>query len=173
MSARTILVTGARGAALVLVTTMLAFLLGAMAPGFEMASGSTSAGSYQPAVEAPNARDAVRPNPAAPFGPFSRVSAPGHELATVGLPRDAGRFSGAIVETSAAQPPSERFSGEGAGRKHAVVARDPYNRRAYLLESASLLQRRGWIGLSSDGGAAATGGSSGGLGWAGDHRDPE
>ena len=172
MSARTISIAGARDAARVLVTTMAVFLLVALAPGPELASESTSARTYRPAIEASNARDAVRPNPAAPFGPFSRASASGHELAATELPRDAGMSGGAIVETPATEPPSERFSGEGAGRKRAVVVRDPYNRRAYLLESASLLQRRGWIGLSSDVGNFATGGS-GKLRWAGDHRYAE
>ena len=172
MSARTISIAGARDAARVLVTTMVAFLLAALAPSLEWASESTSAGTYRPVVEAPNARDTVRPNPAAPFGPFSRASAPRHEPAAAELPRDAGMSGGAIVETPATEPPSERFSGEGAGRKHAVVVRDPYNRRAYLLESASLLQRRGWIGRVSDVRAATTDGS-GGLGRVEDHRDPE
>ncbi len=172
MSIRTILVAGARVVALVLATTMVALALGVMAPGVEMASESTSAGSYQPAGDSPNARDAVRPNRAPPFGPFSRASVPGQELAATDLPRDAGMSGGVIVEIPEAAPPSERFSGEGAGRKHAVVARDPTNRRAYLLESASLLQRRGWIGLASDVGTSATG-SSGGLRWSEDHRDAE
>jgi len=154
--------------ALVVVTTMVALALGVMAPGVEMASESTSAGSYQSVGEAPNARDAGRPNPDAPF---SRASAPGHELAAIGLPRDARRSRGAIVETPPAERISERFSGEGAGRKHAVVERDPYNRRAYILESASLLQRRGWIGLSRDGGTSASGG--GGLRWSEAYLGPE
>jgi hypothetical protein len=169
MSIRTISIAGARVVALVLVTTMVTLTLGVMAPGVEMASESTSAEYYRPVAEAPNARDAVRPNRAPPFG---RASASGPELAAIELPRDSGMSGGAIVEISAAAPPSERFSGEGAGRKHAVVARDPYNRRAYLLESASLLQRRGWIGLSSNGGTTDTGGS-GGLRWSEDHRDAE
>jgi hypothetical protein len=169
MSARTILVAGARVVALVVVTTMVALTMGVMAPGVEMASESTSAGSYQSVGEAPNARDTGRPNPDAPF---SGASASGLEMAAVGSPRDTGRSSGAIVETPSAEQISERFSGEGAGRKHAVVARDPYNRRAYILESASLLQRRGWIGLSRDGGTTATGGS-GGLRWSEDRHDPE
>lgn len=48
-----------------------------------------------------------------------------------------------------------RFSGDGGGRKEANAGRDPYNRRSFILETASLMHRRGWIGLSATVGAGS------------------
>lgn len=58
----------------------------------------------------------------------------------------------------AASVPEERFSGEGAGRRDHITASDPHSRRSYILDTASLMHRRGWIGLESRVAAATAGG---------------
>ena len=47
------------------------------------------------------------------------------------------------------QEPEVRFSGDGAGRHQLTSTTNPYDGRAFILETASNLHRRGWLSVGA------------------------
>ena len=142
---------GARDVLLVVFTVVLAFGLGAVSA--HVGAGAPSGNpAFNPAVSPAPGQDAehdhTRIQHAAP-----RVTAANPEV-------DA-ETSAAALRTAREEAANQRmadnlrdrFSGAGAGRKEAHAGRDSNNPRSFILETASSIHRRRWIGLSARVGA--------------------
>ena len=130
--------TGAHDMLLVLATAAIAFGFGAVSAGIGAKSLSvlpTASATVFP-TNTGRATCAEEPRASAAWRAFPNTN----EIAAA-----ARVTSGQAREAE----PRDRFAGDGPGRRGATAGRDPYDRRGYLLESASLLHRRGWIGLST------------------------
>ncbi len=83
------------------------------------------------------------------FGPTLRTLALVAAARTQQVSLDTRHYP-ATTATMATSTLEERFSGEGGGRRDISGGSDPFSRRAYLLDTAALMLRRGWIGLERD-----------------------
>lgn len=139
----------ARDVLLVLATAVLVVALGAAAAGVGIAVVTRAQAAAVLAGEVaigPSGSDRLSPAP--PRGSAHLTISPRQRPAAE-PPRVSAAANAGLTASPGAATPGERFSGEGAGRQERVILRDPHNRRSYILETASLLHRRGWIGLES------------------------
>lgn len=151
MPDRAVAFGGVRDVLLVVVTVATAFGLGA-------ASAHIGGGVAS-----------VRPAPSLTLGPasgddagrdFMRVRYAAQRATAANPERSAGASVAALRTARQAAANQQRadtarirFFGDGGGRKETSGGRDPYDRRSFILETASLMHRRGWIGLSTRAGA--------------------
>lgn len=145
-----------RDVLLVALVAAIAFALGVAAAGYGAGGGTpdpasaTGRGDISGSGVTRGVAFAGLSSPTTPFR-HNRMRA------TVELPRaDVSRAT-----DPAPALPAERFAGDGAGRRETTIVQHPHNRRAYIMETASLLHRRGWIGLDERV-AEATSGMAGG-----------
>ena len=144
-----------RDVLLVALVAAIAFALGVAAAGYGAGLESSDPAATGGGGES---RGATLTRVAA-FGSRTSPTTPARQprlRATVDLPRP----DAANRPETAPVVPAERFSGDGAGRRETAIVQDPHNRRAYIMETASLLHRRGWIGLDEHG-ATTTSGDAG------------
>lgn len=131
-----------RDAMLVLATILFALLLGTVAPELPSSDtpGAATFGSAGVRLGSGSGLPrSVAMTAAAALGRTERDRA----ISASDCPRPA---PATVLESPR---PGEHFSGNGGGRKETVIIQDLHNRRAYLIETTSLMHRRGWIGVAS------------------------
>lgn len=148
MPVRPLAFAGARDVLFVVVSTVMAFFGVAMA----------AVGDDSPAVPAAISPIVSRSIDARPERPERQRAWAAFRTTASLNPFAKAAATARIDPGQAGEPaPRDRFAGEGPVRKGAIAERDPYDRRAYILETASLMHRRGWIGLSAERTAAPAG----------------
>ena len=139
-----------RDMALVVATAAIAFILGALSASVNDGHSSAPPNFHPPFVDASFA-------PVAAGQGHSSIDVLRLEARPDRHERGGPIVSAARPETPSqgAATPREWIPGEGAGQTGRTSSRNPYSRRAYIQETASLLYRRGWIGLEINPTAAA------------------
>lgn len=127
MPDRSVSFAGIRDLLLVLATAVVAFGFGAASAGIDVDSSAAPTASAVSLASAAG-EDTAQPQEKSVSAASSLWAAPDRVAAVVSAaPASRTRAGGST--------PRGRFSGEGAGRKGASAARDPYNRRSYILDT--------------------------------------
>lgn len=142
MPRRLLSLSNARDFLLVLTTVIIVVVLGVLSVRFALDGATVDPASVSAAARPGHAGGAQTRDSIKPAMSLGLVET-GATVTLTGPSRPAP----AVAPEQLA--PVERFSGESGGRKETIIIRDPGNPRTFLLETASLMHRRGWIGVEN------------------------